>query len=61
MSVPAIESGPRQFDRAVSVLQELDDLERAKLSADGILADEVEQLVDAMQQLTRRLFPAHRS
>jgi succinoglycan biosynthesis protein ExoV len=59
VSVPAIESAPVQFERAVSTLRALNDPSRGTLSADGILADRVEQLVDAMNQLKRRLCPAH--
>jgi succinoglycan biosynthesis protein ExoV len=57
VSVPAIESGARMFERAASALRTLNDPSRGTLSGDGALADRVEQLVDAVQQLTRRLCP----
>ncbi len=59
VSVPAIESSPKQFDRAVAMLSALNDPSAGTLSADGMLADRVEQLMDAVQQLKRRLCPAH--
>ena len=59
VSVPVIESGPRQFDYAVAILHGLNDPSRGILSADGVLADRIEQLVDAVKQLKRRLCPAH--
>jgi succinoglycan biosynthesis protein ExoV len=59
VSVPAIETGPDATERAVSLLQSLNDPSLGTLSADSVLADRVEQLVDAVQQLARRLCPAH--
>ncbi len=59
VSVPAIESEKEQFDRAVARLSALNDPSLGTLSADAVLADRVEQLVEAVQQLKRRLCPAH--
>jgi succinoglycan biosynthesis protein ExoV len=61
VSVPAIESGAVLFDRAVAGLRALNDPSLGQLSGDAILADRVEQLVDAVQQLNHRLCPTHLS
>ena len=58
VSVPAIESGPTMFARAVAALRSLNDASLGTLSDDGVLADRVEQLVEAVQRLQRRLCPS---
>ena len=58
VSVAAIETGPEAVERAVAKLQSLNDPSLGTLSSDGILADRVEQLVDAVQRLQRRLCPS---
>lgn len=59
VSVPAIETGPEQFARAVAALTTLNNPSLGRLSGDAQLAARVEQLVDAVAQLKRRLCPMH--
>lgn len=57
VSVPAIETGPRMTERAIEALSALNDPSLGQLSADAVLADRVEQLLAAVQQLGHRLCP----
>ena len=59
VSVPAIESSATLRDRTVALLRGLNDPSHGQLSADALLADRVERLVDAVQQLKTRLCPTH--
>jgi succinoglycan biosynthesis protein ExoV len=59
VSIALIESSAHQRERAVAALRAVSHGNLGTLSDDGILADRVEQLVDAVRQLRQRLCPLH--